>query len=318
MAASNTDSDGVAGKKCKDNYFSKGIKVFWLDEAEPEYTAYDFDIFRYYLGPNTTVGNVYPREYSRAFYEGQKSEGQHKIVNLVRCAWAGSQKYGALVWSGDIASSWPSLRNQVAAGLNMGLSGLPWWTTDIGGFHGGDPNDEGFRELFVRWFQWGAFCPVMRLHGDREPRQGQQGTSGGATCCSGAENEVWSYGADVFEICKKYMLIREQLRDYTRQLMKEAHEKGTPVMRPLFYDFPGDNKSWAISTQYMYGPKYLCCPVLEPGVTSWSVYLPPLDGGAKWTPCAGLDDNEGGAALDGGQTVEVDCPLGWMPVFVRG
>lgn len=293
--------------------------MFWLDEAEPEYAAYDFEIFRYWLGSNATVGNVYPREYSRAFYEGQESEGQQNIVNLVRCAWAGSQKYGALVWSGDIASSWPSLRNQVAAGLNMGISGLPWWTTDIGGFHGGDPNDEGFRELFVRWFQWGAFCPVMRLHGDREPRQPQQGTTGGATCCTGAKNEVWSYGPEVYEICRKYMGIREQLRDYTRQLMKEAHEKGTPVMRPLFYEFPGDPKSWSNSTQYMYGARYLCCPVLEPGVTSWAVYLPPLDEGAKWTAFGGGGDGDDkGEALDGGQTVEVACPLGWMPVFVRG
>jgi alpha-D-xyloside xylohydrolase len=83
------------------------------------------------------------------------------------------------VWSGDIASSWSSLRNQLAAGLNMGIAGIPWWTTDIGGFHGGDPTDEAFRELLVRWFRWGAFCTVMRLHGDREPKQPQQGTTGG-------------------------------------------------------------------------------------------------------------------------------------------
>lgn len=138
-------------------------------------------------------------------------------MNLLRCAWAGSLKYGALVWSGDIASSFDSMRNQLAAGLNMGIAGIPWWTTDIGGFHGGDPNDPAFRELFVRWFQWGTFCPVMRLHGDREPRQPQFGTTGGASCCSGAANEVWSYGEEVYEICRKYMNIREQMRSYTRK-----------------------------------------------------------------------------------------------------
>ncbi len=165
--------------KAKKNYYDKGIRVFWLDEAEPEYSVYDFDIYRYYRGTNLQVGNLYPVEYARAFYEGMEQEGQGQIVNLLRCAWAGSQKYGALVWSGDIASSFESMRNQLAAGLNMGLAGIPWWTTDIGGFHGGNPEDPAFRELFARWFAWGAFCPVMRLHGDREPRQPQQGTTRG-------------------------------------------------------------------------------------------------------------------------------------------
>lgn len=239
------------------------------------------------------------------------SEGQTDVVNLLRCAWAGSQKYGALVWSGDIASSWSSLRNQLTAGLNMGIAGLPWWTTDIGGFHGGDPDDDKFRELFVRWFQWGTFCPVMRLHGDREPRQPQVGTSGGATCCSGAANEVWSYGPDVYDICRRYIQIREQLRDYTRTLMREAHEKGSPIMRPLFYEFPDDSKCWEISTQYMYGDKYLVCPVLGPEVRNMEVYLPPLETGKRWTTFSG---NE---TYDGGQVVLVSCPLSEMPVFVK-
>jgi alpha-D-xyloside xylohydrolase len=298
--------------KAKQNYYSKGIKVFWLDEAEPEYQVYDFENYRYRLGPNVEIGNIYPREYARTFYEGMEKEGQQNIVNLLRCAWAGSQKYGALVWSGDIASSWGSLRNQLAAGLSMGIAGIPWWTTDIGGFHGGDPNDEKFRELFVRWFQWGAFCPVMRLHGDREPRQPQVGETGGAECCSGAPNEVWSYGPEVYDICKKYMQIREDLREYTRGLMKEAHEKGTPVIRTLFYVFPEDAKCWDLgATQYMYGGKYLCCPVLQPGTRKMKVYLPALASG-KWKHYSGGDGE-----FEGGQSIEVDCPLDTMPVFVR-
>ena len=95
--------------KAKANYFSKGIKIFWLDEAEPEYSAYDFDNYRYWRGTNLRIGNIYPSDHARAFYEGQQAEGQVGIVNLLRCAWAGSQKYGALVWSGDIASSWSAL-----------------------------------------------------------------------------------------------------------------------------------------------------------------------------------------------------------------
>lgn len=311
--ATNPKAREFVWEKCKANYFSKGIKTFWLDEAEPEYSAYDFDNFRYHRGPNLRIGNIYPVEYARAFYEGQEKEGQQQIVNLIRCAWAGSQRFGALVWSGDIASSWSSLRNQLAAGLNMGIAGIPWWTTDIGGFHGGDPNDERFRELFIRWFQWGAFCPVMRLHGDREPRQVPDGLTviNGTTACSGADNEVWSYGPEAYEICKKYMFVREKLRDYTRGLMREAHEKGTPVMRPLFYEFPGDQNAWDIGEQYMFGDTYLCCPVLAPGTTKQSVYLPRLGGAAQWK----LFETE--TIFEDGQVIEIDCPLDTMPVFVK-
>ena len=237
-----------------------------------------------------------------------EGEGQKNIVNLLRCAWAGSQKFGALVWSGDIASSWSSLRNQLAAGLNMGIAGIPWWTTDIGGFHGGDPTDDAFRELFVRWFQWGAFCPVMRLHGDREPKQPQHGSTGGATCLSGAPNEVWCYGDAIYEICKKYMFLREEMRDYTRSLMKEAHEKGSPIIRALFYVFPKDSKCWEVENQYMFGDKYLVAPVLAPGVRKRSVYLPE---GEKWVVLGGEE------VLEGGRVVEADAPLETMPVFVR-
>lgn len=304
----NPEARDYVWQKAKKNYFSHGIRTFWLDEAEPEYSAYDFDNYRYYLGPNLRIGNIYPVNYSQAFYEGQMAEGQQNPVNLVRCAWAGSQRFGALVWSGDIASSWESLRNQLVAGLNMGLAGIPWWTTDIGGFHGGDPNDHDFRELFVRWFQWGAFCPVMRLHGDREPRQPQQGTTGGATCCSGAPNEVWSYGPDVYDICKKYMGLREELRGYTRSLMQEAHQAGSPVMRTLFYEFPDDPECWKTEDEYMYGSKYLCAPVLYPGQKTRKVYLPTS---AQW------ESLEGKTTYNGGCTIEVDCPIESMPVFIR-
>ena len=307
--ATNPRARDYVWNKVKKNYYEKGIRVFWLDEAEPEYTVYDFDNYRYYLGTNLQIGNIYPVAYARAFYEGMEKEGQENIVNLLRCAWAGSQKYGALVWSGDIASSFESMRNQLAAGLNMGMAGIPWWTTDIGGFHGGDPNDPAFRELFARWFAWGAFCPVMRLHGDREPRQPQQGTTGGATCCSGAANEVWSYGEEVYEICKKYLELREQLRPYTRLLMKEAHEKGTPVMRTLFYMYPQDKECWNVEDEYMYGPDILVAPILYAGQRSREVYLP---AGECWIEYAT------GKKYDGGTTVQAAAELDTIPVFVKG
>ncbi|KAL1964471.1 hypothetical protein VTN77DRAFT_6897 [Rasamsonia byssochlamydoides] len=315
--ATNPAARAYVWDKAKRNYYDKGIRVFWLDEAEPEYNAYDFDNYRYYRGSNLSIGNIYPLEYTRAFYEGMTQAGQTNVVNLLRCAWAGSQRYGALVWSGDIASSWESFRCQLAAGLNMGLAGIPWWTTDIGGFHGGDPRDEAFRELFVRWFQWGTFCPVMRLHGDREPREPQHGTTGGATCRSGAPNEVWSYGEEVYQICVKYLQIREQLRDYTRGLMKEAHERGSPVIRPLFYEFPDDSHAWSVEDQYMYGEKYLCAPILYLGQKKRSVYLP----AGKWIFYADGSiiptESTPSVSYDGPATVEVDCPIESMPVFIR-
>lgn len=291
----------------KKNYYEKGIHIFWLDEAEPEYSVYDFDNYRYYRGSNLQFGNLYPVEYAKTFYKGMEQEGQKNIVNLIRCAWAGSQKYGALVWSGDIASSYSSMRNQLVAGLNMGIAGIPWWTTDIGGFHGGDPDDEQFRELFVRWFQWGTFCPVMRLHGDREPKQPQYGTTGGATCLSGADNEVWSYGEEVYEICKKYLNIREKLRSYTRELMKEAHKKGTPVMRTLFYEFPEDSTCWEIEDQYLYGGDILVAPVLKANSESRKVYLPE----GEWV------EYETKKIYSGKQWITVKTPIDEIPVFVR-
>lgn len=241
----------VWGKAVK-NYGAYGIRLFWLDEAEPEYGVYDFDNWRYHLGSSLAIGNVYPRQYSQAFYEGalaKDSSGRFgalepNTVNLVRCAWAGSQKYGALVWSGDIASSWGVFRSQVAAGLNMGIAGISHWTTDIGGFHGGDPEDSEFRELLMRWFQWGTFLPVMRLHGDRYPNKKPLGTSGGGTCPSGADNEVWSFGEEAGAILERYLKLRENMRDYVRDLMKEASETGAPLIRTLFLEFPSDKQAW--------------------------------------------------------------------------
>ena len=306
--ATNPEARKYLWNKAKKNYYDKVIKGFWLDEAEPEYTAYDFDNYRYYRGTDLEIGNIYPVEYAKTFYEGMEEEGQENIVNLLRCAWAGSQKYGALVWSGDIASSFSSMRNQLAAGLNMGMAGIPWWTTDIGGFHGGDPDDPAFRELFVRWFQWGTFCPVMRLHGDREPRQPQFGTTGGAACCSGAANEVWSYGEEVYKICEKYMRMREEMREYTRELMRETHETGAPVMRTLFYEFPEDKTCWEVEDEYMYGGRYLVAPVLEAGVKSRRVYLP---AGCSWQL------QETGEVYAGGKWADIPVTLETMPVFIR-
>ncbi len=304
----NPEARRYVWEKAKKNYYDKGVRLFWLDEAEPEYTVYDFENYRYYLGPNVQIGNIYPVEYAKGFYEGMRDEGQEQVVNLLRCAWAGSQKYGALVWSGDIQSSFESLRFQFVAGLNMAMAGIPWWTTDIGGFFGGDIRDKEFHELFVRWFEYGTFCPVMRLHGYRMPYQPQFGTTGGAACISGAPNEIWSYGEEIFAICKAYIELREKMRPYIRDVMREAHEKGAPVMRPLFYEFPGDGVCWENDEVYMFGPGLLVAPVLEKGQEEKEVYLPE---GSLWT------DYWTGETEQGGKRIKVKTPLDRIPVFMR-
>lgn len=304
----NPEARDYVWQKAKKNYYDKGVKIFWLDEAEPEYTVYSFENYRYHLGPDVQVGNIYPAMYAKNFYDGMTAEGQENVINLLRCAWAGSQRYGALVWSGDIKSSFDSMKNQLAAGLNMGIAGIPWWTTDIGGFFGANIGDPAFHELLIRWFQYGCFCPVMRMHGYRWPLQPQYGTTGGATCVSGAPNEVWSFGPEVETILSKYLFLREGMKPYITGLMEQAHEKGTPVMRPLFYDFPEDQKAWEVEDQYLFGPDVLVKPVTEAGCRSVIVYLP---AGADWT------NAWTGRRFQGGQTVTVDAPLEQIPLFTK-
>ena len=294
--------------RIKRNYYDYGIRDFWLDVAEPEYSSYDFENYRYYRGSALEVGNMYPVWYTRMIYDGLKEAGETNVVSLVRCAWAGSQKYGALVWSGDIPSTFESLRIQIVCGLQMAMSGIPWWTTDIGGFHGGDIRDPKFRELLIRWFQYGTFCPVMRLHGNRLPCKEPLGREGGGRCASGAENEIWSYGEENYRIMKKYIEIREQMRPLTRALMKEASETGAPVIRSLFYHFPNDPNVWEISDQYLFGSELMVAPVTEYLQRERTVYLPE---GAKWK------EERSGKIYRGGQTVKTEAPLDVIPVFKR-
>ncbi len=273
-----------------------GIKSWWLDACEPEINPRDFDNLRYYSGNGLAVANIYPLLHEQAFYDGMRAEGEEEIISLCRSAWAGSQRYGAALWSGDIASTFEALQTQVRAGLNVGLSGIPWWTTDIGGFHGGDTRTPYFRELIVRWFQYGVFCPLFRLHGFRMPNEKFWDTGG--------DNEVWSFGEEAYAIITELMLLRERLRPYIMEQMHLAHEQGTPPMRPLFFDFPEDEMSWAVDDQFMFGPDLLVAPVLYEGARSRDVYLP---AGTAWT-----DER-----VDGGQRITADAPLERIPLYLR-
>ena len=307
MDATNPRTRKYVWEKCKKNYADMGVKTFWLDEAEPEFTNYNYERYQYHAGPVSKVGNIYPREYSRLFYEGQKEMGQTDIVNLVRCAWVGSQKYGALVWSGDIWSSYEDFRKQICAGLHMGLCGIPWWTTDIGGFHGGNIESDDFKELLLRWFQFGTFCPVMRIHGCRQPYTNLKNKAGEVREGTGADNEVWSYGEDAEKIMVKFIHVRELMKDYIRGIMKEAHEKGTPVMRTLFYEFPDDN-CWDIYDEYMFGNEILVAPICHEHETRREVYLPK---GHSWTSA------HNGEVYEGGKTYKIDAPIDTIPVFLK-
>lgn len=296
-------------EQAKKNYHQYGIRVFWLDEAEPEYDGYDFDNIRYHIGPNLETGNIYPMLYAKAFYDGLTEEGVTDVVNLARCAWAGSQRYGAAVWSGDIHSDFATLRKQVCAGLNMGLSGIPWWTSDIGGFFGGDPQDGDFRELLIRWFQYGTFCPLFRLHGYRLPTgEGDGGDTGNFDFDTCGPNEVWSFGEEAYGILTEYLQMRERLRPYIMEQMRAAHETGASPMRPLFYDFPEDTQAWTVEDAFMLGPELLVAPILYAGARSRQVYLP---AGAKWR------DAHTGRIYEGGQRVFCEAPLAVIPLFLR-
>ena len=264
------------------------------------------------------VGNVYPQLYNKTFYDGQLQIGREgEIVNLTRAAWAGSQRYGSLVWSGDVHSTFDDLKAQITCQVHMGMAGIPWFTTDMGGFAGGDPNDPDFRELYVRWCQFSCFSPVMRNHGDRSPATKVPGKptfdrKGNPIdhIHTGADNEPWSYGEDVERIVCKYIAVREAMRPYTRDLFAQAHADGQPVARGLFYEFPDDEAAADVAGEYLFGPDLLVAPVTELGARSREVYLPG-DESTTWT---NLHD---GAEYAGGRTVTVEAPLDVLPLFAR-
>lgn len=308
--ATNKEARDYVWQVCKKNYYDKGVRIFWLDEAEPEFGPYDFDLYRYQQGSALQCSNIYPLMYSKGYYDGMTAEGQENICNLVRSAWAGSSKYGALVWSGDVSSTFRAMREQLQIGLNMGIAGIPWWTTDIGGFLGGYIKDRDFQELLLRWFAFGVFSPVFRLHGERVPHhEPEQAVIDGVTqMMTGTDNEIWSYGEENYLIMKAYIEMRERLRPYIRNCMEEAHEKGTPVMRTMFYEFPEDEVCWNVETQYMFGADILVAPVFELGQRQVKVYLPKSQ---SWR------NAKTGENVEGGQYVIVDAPVNEIPLFVR-
>ncbi len=300
--STNPEARDFIWSRVKRNYYDYGIRTWWLDACEPELVPEAPENLRYHLGPGLETTNIYPMLHARGFYEHMQAEGETEILSLCRSAWAGSQRWGALVWSGDIDSTFDDLRRQITAGLSIGLSGIPWWTTDIGGFKNGNIHDPSFRELIVRWFQFGVFCPVFRLHGSRLPDTGVGSEH------TGAANEVWSFGAEQYEIIRRLMSLRERLRPYVMDQMRVAHETNLPPMRPLFVDHPDDPTSWQVEDQYLFGPDILVAPVYTEGAREREVWLPP---GATWV------NAWSGSEHAGGQWVDSPAPLDTIPVYLR-
>lgn len=295
---------------CKKNYYDFGIDAFWLDNSEPDYGVYDFDNYRYFDMPALECSNMYPQMYSRVFYDEMSKIGDGTVVNLLRCAWAGSQKYGNVVWSGDVPSTFEAFKDQLQCGLNMGLAGIPWWTTDIGGFMTDDVADPDFRQLLIRWYQFAVYSAVLRMHGDRGPYNIpplDDRDWGGGYLHTGQPNELWSYGEENYRIMKKYYDIRIEMHDYIKNLYDEASSNGSPLIRTMFYEFPDDEKCWELDDQYMFGSDYLVAPILELNKFEREVYLP----AGKWELTAN------GQIFEGGTKVKVDAPIDYMPVFKR-
>lgn len=294
---------------CKKNYYDFGIDAFWLDNSEPDYGVYDFENYRYYDMSALECSNLYPQMYSRIFFDEMVKDGK-PVVNLLRCAWAGSQKYGNVVWSGDVPSTFEAFRDQLQCGLNMGIAGIPWWTTDIGGFMTDDVNDPDFRQLLIRWYEFAVYSAVLRMHGDRGPYNIpplDDRDWGGGYLHTGQPNELWSYGEDNYRIMKKYYDVRIEMHDYIKALYDEASANGSPLIRTMFYEFPDDEKCWELEDQYMFGSDYVVAPILELNCFKRDVYLPE----GKWKLTST------GEIYEGKQTVSVDAPIDYMPVFVK-
>ena len=275
--------------------FSIGLDAWWMDTTEPETEGQEENIL---LGHKLAAGsgdryvNVFPLLDTQAVYQGQRSVSDKKRVFILsRSAFAGSQRNGVTAWSGDINSDWLSFRRQVPAGLNFALSGIPYWTTDIGGFVFGNTRDPAFRELFIRWFEYGTFNPILRVHGTRNPD----------------ENELWSYGPDAQTILVNFDRLRYRMLPYIYSLAWKTTSEAYTPMRPLVMDFRADQRAQNTGDQFMFGPAFLVNPVTDPAATTRQVYLPEAKWYNFWT----------GSTVVGGHTINAISPLERIPLYVR-
>jgi alpha-D-xyloside xylohydrolase len=278
--------------------FAEGWDSFWLDSAEPEeYWPHGGDAIlrdkKIAIGNGAMYTNIFPFLHNEGVQQHWRATNDDKRVFLLtRSAFLGQQRVGATVWSGDVYSSFWALKRQVAAGLNFALSGMPYWTTDSGGYHlisGNEFEDPAYQELYERWFQFAVFCPVFRTHGHRP------------------NNELWSY-PKIESSLVDYDKLRYRMMPYIYSLAWKVADSDSTIQRPLVMDFRADPETWNIGDQFMFGPALLVSPVLEAGATDRRVYLPK---GSLWY------DFWNGQTTEGGVKVQAAVPLERIPLYVR-
>jgi alpha-D-xyloside xylohydrolase len=274
------------------NLFAKGVDSWWMDATEPENDALAGK--QTYFGLGDFYRLTYPLFVSKAIYEGQRATNdQKRVAILTRSAFAGQQRYGTINWSGDIGGTWDSYRRQIVAGLNYNLTGMPYWTTDIGGFFRPGKSqytDPKYHDILIRWFQWGTFNPIFRVHGYQ------------------TETEPWKYGDTVEANMRSMLNLRYRLMPYIYSEAWQVSKNGSTMMRPLIMDFKNDPTAIAQSYEYMFGKSFLVAPITEAGVTEWNVYLPKS---TIWY------DFWIGKRFTGGQTIKTHAPQDRIPLFVK-
>lgn len=302
----------------KKNIFDLGMDGWWLDSTEPDHLEIkdkDFDTPTY-LGSFRRVHNAFPLMSNKGVYEHQRATTSDKRVFLLtRSSFLGQQRYASHSWSGDVVSTWEVMKKQLAAGLNYSLCGIPYWNTDLGGFFAWKYNNNvhniAYHELHVRWYQWGAFQPIMRSHNS-----------------SPVAVEIYQFGKKgdwAYDALEKYTHLRYRLLPYLYSTSWEVTNKAGSIIRPLMMDFPKDKKVLEMDTEYMFGRNFLVRPVTD-SLYTWQdnkqngyqknmnkigktdVYLP---AGAQWV------DFWTGKSLKGGQTIQREVPIDIMPVYVR-
>jgi alpha-D-xyloside xylohydrolase len=282
--------------------FALGWDAFWLDSSEPERGMRDGHSDAVLANTHLAIGNgalytnIYPLMHAGNVYEHWRATTDRKRVMLLsRSGFAGMQREGAFIWSGDVYSTYLSLQRQLPAGLNFALSGMPYWTTDIGGYGWPNPpmdtTDHEYQKLYIRWFEFGTFCPIFRAHGLR----------------SNDENEVFSYGSATPTLIN-YVKLRYRLLPYIYSLAWKVTDDDGTIMRPLVMDWRTDEKVWNIGDQYMFGPAILVSPVTMEDASSRSLYLPPATAWYNfWT----------GEKVAGGQRMNANAPLDRIPLYVK-
>jgi len=304
----NPQARDIYWKYLKNGLMSLGIDGWWIDSSEPDHLQFkDKDLNnKTYMGTFRKVRNAYPLMTVGGVYTHQRQETSDKrVFILTRSAFAGQQRYGANTWSGDVVASWKALQAQITAGLNFSLSGIPYWNSDIGGFFLWNfpkkLEDPDYRELYVRWLQFGAFCPMMRSHGTDAPR------------------EIYQFGKKgepIYDAIARSIKLRYLLLPYIYSTAWDVTANHSTMMRALMMDFPNDPKVHDINDEYMFGKSILVCPVTESmyvkedydHVKSKDLYLPQ---GTAWY------DFWTGDKIEGGQTIKKEVPIDIIPLYVK-